>query len=214
MWIMLTSKLPTRPSPPRMSIFWSVPWPDGRYSAQQARRCQFCGYTIKRYRDGSQCACKDGPYPVTVDTRLAFDDTGFGKIPNWVGARAIHFANHTLRVFPHEFSMVSTENMRAYVLGLDGEGPSHDLVAEGVASERAINAVLESDQRMVYDAALVDGATHAQAMATALEMDITIETSEFPPIGWYRCRPEYGLLFSEPDELIEDRRSVSELEVE
>lgn len=26
MWILLTKKLPTNPSPPKLSIFWSVPW--------------------------------------------------------------------------------------------------------------------------------------------------------------------------------------------
>jgi len=27
MWIMLTAKLPTVVSPPKLSIHWSIPWP-------------------------------------------------------------------------------------------------------------------------------------------------------------------------------------------
>lgn len=35
MWIMLTTKLPTAISPPKMSIFWSVAWPGERGLAEK-----------------------------------------------------------------------------------------------------------------------------------------------------------------------------------
>ncbi len=36
MWIMLTTKLPTAVSPPKMSIFWSVVWPNKEFAQRQA----------------------------------------------------------------------------------------------------------------------------------------------------------------------------------
>ena len=35
MWIMLTTKLSTNPSPPKMSLFWSEPWPNSEYARRQ-----------------------------------------------------------------------------------------------------------------------------------------------------------------------------------
>ena len=35
MWIMLIKKLGTNPSPPKLSIFWSMPWPDDKYAIDQ-----------------------------------------------------------------------------------------------------------------------------------------------------------------------------------
>src|SRR5262245_26314530 len=37
-WVMLTKKLPTQKSPPKMSIFWSLPFPDEKWQQSQMYR--------------------------------------------------------------------------------------------------------------------------------------------------------------------------------
>lgn len=211
MWIFLIKKLPTAPSPPKMSIFWSVPFPDDTYAKEQLHTCQNCNIEIYK---GTVCDCTGDPRPTRPDDMYGESERGNvfpGFEANWVGARKIHYAGHDVRIFPHEFSRVTPENMRAYVVGTDHEDPSHELVTEEVAADTLRRQVLDGDSRPLYDFALCEGATPAQAMAVALGSDITFPDVDFPPIGWYRIKPEIGLLFCEDYELSEDRRTESDL---
>ena len=163
MWIMLIRRLPTDPAPPLAAIFWSVPWTNNEWSTEQTKR------DMKRLNDGS-----------LWDSLLPF-----GKEPDWAGARKIVFRGEPIRVFPHEFAIVSRERMAEYV------GESHSLVPDGVAEERLSNEVLEGRLRPVYEYALLDGCSHEQALLVASGHDITIPDVEYPPLGWYRLREEY-----------------------
>ncbi len=169
LWILLTQKIPARPSPPRLAIFWSVPWPGAG---------QF----------------------VTVDS----DYELVGQRPDWDNARRIRYEGQDIRVFPHEFRPVPPEEMSLFINGEDGDAPSHYLVSEAAAEDQLVRRILEDDLRPIYDAALLDGCTEAQAMMTALEMDVTTPDAVFPPIGWYRCHPAYATAFCKPWEMEED----------
>jgi len=168
MWIMITAELPTEPAPPRGSIFWSVPWPNAEWAQEQDRR------GLEVLGDGSLWG------------EWWYLNTGLpGSEPDWSGARKIVYRCRDVRIFPNEFSVVSVESMRCFV------GESHTLVVEGVAEERLTNEVLDGRLRPIYEQVLLEGGTHDQAMLVACGYDITIPDATFPPMGWYKLRPEY-----------------------
>ncbi len=184
MWIMLIRKLPTKPSPPKLSIFWSIPWPNKEY--------------VKRLREGKK------QFMINV----------FGKsVPDWVkrhnyederdaneweGARQIRYKCKELRVFPHEFNPTTTERMEIYI-----NEKAHTLVPESPAEEAVIKRALKKGEREIFEAAIIDGATEAQAVATALRQDITLPDWKFPPVGWYKPNPEMAAYFCHPWEMKE-----------
>lgn len=234
MWIILIKKLPTKPSPPKLSMFWSTPWPGpeqnygnglgvgapkkGKNRKKKAKDgdlyaipsvCANCGAQIQYDKtssgeDWAYCRCDEPPVPVTEDDdRIAPNE--FGYEPNWAFARRIHYKGQDIRVFPHEFNKLKAENMRLYITGDDESGPSHELVPEGVAAEREINAILDGETRPIYETAMNEGATPAQAMLVAMGQDITLENDEFPPaIGWYRPLRWAAEPFCEEWEMQED----------
>lgn len=189
-WILLNKKIPTRPSPPRFSLFWSMPWPDGKYSERQKITCHVCGEVPFKSSGGKLiCACTDGnPSPYYVETMVGYDALGFGKEHNWVGARKIRYKGTDIRVFPDEFSILDGAKMRFFLE--DG----YELIPEGIAEGKLLSGILDGDQKEIRDAAMVDGADEQMALQVALGADITLPDPEFPPVGWYRCPKEIALL--------------------
>lgn len=167
-WIMIIKKLPLAVRVPPMSIHWSHPWPNREFAISSLQREVALGI-----------------YPG-------------GQDPDFVKARMIFFQNEKIRVFPHEFSLVKPENMRSYTIGLPGEDePSHTLRPGGLAEKDLIVEIEQGEKRLVYDAALVDGATPSQAFRVAMGQEV--ESLDFPPIGWYECRPDYVSVYFDPD---------------
>lgn len=189
MWIMLIRKLPTAYSPPKMSLFWSTAWPNDKHAQRQAQTCcpEFQGYTEE---DSHIVITHDGVLPAFLDA-------------NWIGARQIVYKGEPIRVFPHEFNIVSDENMLIFTAGDGARDPPHELIVDDVASERIVDAALDNDGKLIYDAALVDGCTPEQAKLVALGMDITMPSATVPPVGWYRIKREYGEYFCDDWELTE-----------
>jgi len=212
MWIMLIKKLPTRPSPARMSIFWSTPWPDDHYAPRQSSQCRVCLEIPRKYKDGFKCGCDGEPDLISPEDQVVLDKSFLGWEHNWTGARKINFAGQEVRVFPDEFSVIKPENLRLYILGDDTGPGSHEFVAGTVAEDVIIQGVLDGETRPIYEMALLDCANPAQAMAVALGMDITLPDSEFPAIGWYRCKREYAERFCEDWELEEHTQTLEEIE--
>ncbi len=88
---------------------------------------------------------------------------------------------------------------------------SHELVLEDVASDQLkMNVEINVDNRDIYGAALLDGCTEQQAMLTVAGADLTIPDADIPPIGWYRCKHEYALIFCNERELVEDRENETQ----
>lgn len=217
MWIMLTTKLPTNPSPPKLSMFWSVPWPDDVNSKYQKRICIECGQEVENphEEDGSiyknkrytrmtigQCGCEGGSVFATEQTRTLPDKFGLLE-PNWIGARMIRYKGSDIRVFPHEFSVMKLENMRLYILGSGHNSQSHELVKDEIVSSKMESLIMDTELKAVYDAALLDGCTEEQAYLTVSGQDITDEEVEFAPLGWYRCMRHYAELFCYENEMEE-----------
>jgi hypothetical protein len=200
MWIMLIEKLPTVISPPKFGIFWSTEWINGKIAAQQKKRLIHQYHDVDRYDKREVDVLWD--HTTQREDRLAAEPF-WGWEPNEARARGILYGGEKIKVYPHEYSEMTPEKMRLYVFGDEQGDGSHILIEDttSVADEILIRQVLDGETRPIYEAALIDGASHAQAMATAFGMDITIPEAEFPPIGWYQIVPEYGLIFATEDEL-------------
>jgi hypothetical protein len=218
MWIMLTKKLQTNPSPPKLSIFWSTPWPKESIVKQQFKRFSDVDAGFNLDKDGHKLDSgllsqkiqafmeTQGDLLYDLDSGML---TGFGAESNWAKARKIEYKGETIRVFSNEFTAVTHENMALYIGCSDPDQASHELITSTVAENKLMNEVLEGDLREVYDAALVDGCSHSQAVGMALGIDIseTVDNStqlaQFPLMGWYRCKPEYAQVYCYEHEMVE-----------
>ena len=183
-WIMIRMQLPPMEfsPPPPLSIHWSLPWPMGKESIMHQKHQNLIG--------------------------LAWG----GISPNCLTARKIVFDEHEFRIFDHEFVSVTVESMRLYVYGVPNEEePSHSLrPARGLAEQKIIMDILEGERRQYYDAAVMDGATDAQAFMTAMELDV-LSAVEFPPMGWYECKPEFIEVFIRSEPELEPRKKQAVL---
>lgn len=181
MWILLTAKLPTKPSPPKLSIFWSLPWPENKYVEKLRGKKRF----TKTFFGGD--------IPDWIE-RQNYEDARDAN--EWEGARKIRYKDENIRIFPHEFNPVETKFIEDML-----NGGAHTLIPESPAEEAVIQRTLRKGEREIYEAAIVDGATEAQAMATALRQDVTLPDWKFPPVGWYKPNPEYAIYYCEPWEM-------------
>ncbi len=219
MWIMLRTKLPTEVSPPKMSLFWSVLWP-GPWDDSMLGKIDRSGFGIGAY-DPEETTDKRVKGRLTkrqlesfdyrplseeeLKKEVFLDKNGFGFVPNWARARKIHYKETDIRIFPHEFSDIDNEKMQFYL-----NENAFEIVPNSVAENtliygsdgrtvedrpKFISEYPQSEQRLIYEAALIDGCTHAQALIVAFGGDPSDEVSTIPPIGWYKLKPEYASVF-------------------
>lgn len=192
MWIMLIKKLPTEPSPPKLSLFWSTPWPpEGPVGKNAVRE-----WKTLSGQPGDPWVSEHGMFqnwrwgygtPQTPDPL---------RLPNWAEARKIRYGGCDIRVFPHEYGTMTAETMNEYVVG-----GSHVLESGDVAEDMIVSSILRGVRLPIYESALLAGCTHAQAVAVAMGMDITLPDVIFPAIGWYRCAPAYAAMLCDPWEM-------------
>ncbi len=205
MWILLRQKIPVEVAPPKMSIFWSVAWPMVRATTVKGKmsKKKFVSFREQRYDEVLKQVLEDEEAVSSVmyeedllkDTSLQ-DMVGFfavGHTPNGHGARRICFCGTDVRVFPHEFSILPNNRMKFYI----EKHQVYELLPDSIAGEKLLGDVLDGETRPLYEAALLDGCNHNQAILTALGHDVTLEVdNDYPPIGWYRMkakyRPEFG----------------------
>ncbi len=193
MWIMLTEKLLTNPSPPKMSIHWAISWPDKKCAESQFRRIVEIGKNSKLRKRFTVFPLKYRHSDRTYHSSLWKGN----KEPHWAGVRKIVYKDNEIRIFPHEFSILTPINLKSYL------DESHIFVS-GNAAERSIELdMAEGDKRFIYDAALLDGCNKEQAKLMALGLDVSEDSLYPPPIGWYKIIPEYGSIFCNQRELIE-----------
>ncbi len=180
MWIMLKEKLPTCPSPPKMSIHWSTSWPNKEIAESQKK--QISTHSLFEEDD------------LEYDENDEVHFIGFGKEPNWARARSIFYKDEKIRVFPNEFTELNESNFRFYI----NEEAIELQYDEKVAS--VLNDIRMTKGRLMsYEAALVDGCDHYEALMVTLGRD----PSEIPPpIGWWKLKEEYASQFCYEKEMV------------
>lgn len=188
-WIILTVKLPTRPSPPKLSIFYAAPWPmEGDLLRQQK-----ADYNAKHEFDIPQAP----PYE-QADSRL-LDRCGFGFEANLSQTLKIRYKGEDIRVFRHECNDLTDDRLEDYLSDSHVRVPQH-------ATAQVIHEMLndpQSELRLIFDAARLDGATLAQALFTALRADPDNAASRIGESFWWRCRHEYASYWCTSDEMEE-----------
>jgi len=179
-WVIMTKKLPIDPKMqlPLLSIHWTVAWPQWEFAKSQLER-------LKHYKL-DETASDD----LLTDHWLP-DAHGMGWEPIWAKARRVLFKGEAIRIFPHEFTVLSMEHMQLYLLG-GGVEPPYELVLSNTASDERIGEEIKNgSQRVLYEQALTDGCDHDLAVLTALGVDVTAQV-EFPAVGWYRLKSGYA----------------------
>ena len=193
MWIMLIKKLPTVVSPPKLSLFYSY---KHRPTEDEINRClkayiwaEYGGLRVTAHLEDKEL--RDKYIAIIKDTDKIRDGL-FGYVPNEFKAVWIYYKNEKIKVYPHEYSILTPENLKSYMI------KSHELMSDNYATEQIQNTKLCKGQRFVYDAALVDGCDDFQAIMVALGKDpLDIP----PPIGWWRCKPKYAQVYCYEDEM-------------
>ena len=184
-WIVLTVKLPTEPSPPKLSIFYAIPWEiDVDRLKKQWRR--YKGIKPDRIVTVNEMV-KDLE---SVDA--ISDGIGFGCEPVEAGAMAIYYKGEKIKVWRYEYSEMKMENWPLYYPEM------YDLIPDGKTAELMISLRLTKSQRPIYDAALVDGCNDYQALLVATGNNVDDAPA---PIGWFKIKPEYGKYYCSEYEL-------------
>jgi hypothetical protein len=192
MWVMLIKKIACVVSPPKMSIHWAEPWPMARQHRQAKEKLK----AARKCLDSSQEFCSEedicgfSNQPIIHDVRRAS------------GAMGIIFMGEHIRIFPEEFTAVPDDCLEEYIDIKDG---SHILIEyQAETGANTPSQWTNKDQKLLYEAALLDGCTPLQAMSVMAGRDV----STVPVMGWYRAKPEYGRYFCKDEELeITDCRS-------
>lgn len=201
MWIMLTVKLGTRPSPPRLAIFWSVPWPEvehAKYQTSRLRQSAEAGYSREDTRNLFLPDEQGGLVDPSIQEVTIGSWMSVSREHNWNGARAIFYKGEKIRVFPAEFKAMSNEFMKLFI-----EEGGLILHTDTVAEETAKAEVLDGVKRQIFEEALVDGCNNDQAQLVANGVDITLPNPDIPPLGWYEMKPSIAATFCHPHEMEE-----------
>lgn len=183
-WVLLLKKLPVRPSPPKLSIFYATPWTNEAIVNDQKER--YFDKEANEWWDWSRSGS-----PIDPDSDYFMDL--FGAEQNWAKAMKIVYKSNDIRILPGEYKLLSPEHMRDYVFGMEGEDiPTHTLIENNEASAMMLAIARDTDLRMIYEAALIDGCNPPMAEMVSMGIEIENEALEFPPVGWYK--PEQFVL--------------------
>jgi hypothetical protein len=112
--------------------------------------------------------------------------------PNIKTCRAILFKGERIRVYDHEYSIMTPKKFNDYY------PEAYDFIEESASIVPQAN--LDKDQKAIYDAARVDGCNDFQALLVSLGG--SAEESEIPPpMGWFKIKDEYGRVYCTEEEL-------------
>jgi len=141
-----------------------------------------------------RCGCEENPIVQSKDNSHLYTKQSSAfrmREHNWAGAIKIVHAGRDVRVFPDEYNRTNPDKMR---LTLE----AYELVHEDAPLAEVAKRILETEEKVLYEFALVEGADENLAMAIATGKNISedeIEPDEFPAIGWYKLIPEYQGVF-------------------
>ena len=200
-WIMLTEKLPTVVSPPKMSIFYATPWD---YDIERVKR-DWLKYryegtpSVENYRSFK----REQMFPSLNHMVKELQENKVDTVSDlWSGvssptessAMKIMYKGEQIKVWGHEYNDMKVENWNEFY------PQAYDLIPDTDVQSMYMDIKLTKGQRAIFDAALVDGCTNFQALLVTTGQDIDGSPA---PIGWFRIKPEYGLIYCTEYELEE-----------
>lgn len=200
-WITIIKELPTTPSPPKLSVLWSYPHINIKAIKQSIKTIITMDnprYITKNIEKTFNNFLKTKK--MTVEQFIKQNessDTLFslfhknGSDDNWINSRRINYHGQDIVVLASEYIYTNINLLHKMI-----DNNVYTLQAGNVAEQQYINYILNKEGRKIYDAALVDGCTHFEAIMVAMEIDILKnKNTSIPPIGWYTCNPKYTNIF-------------------
>jgi hypothetical protein len=152
---------------------------------------------IRKHKKTKEVFYSYGEHPFNEDVCAFNDYPILTEIQRTKGAMGINFMGEHIRIFSEEFTEVSDKNMEEYTDLRDG---SHVLIEyKADTREQVPSQWMNKEQKLLYEAALLDGCTTSQALRVMVGEYLDIST--IPVMGWYRVRPEYGKVFCSDEEL-------------
>ncbi len=217
MWVMIKKiiMVDVQYRPEFLGIYWAVPW----IEASDIRDAFYREYAedygvnlwtgVKRRRKSTLQKDIDTAIPIEVfenihdqkrypdeykEELIAFVNRDrlsscFGLSPNPAGAVRVITNHEAVKIWPHEYSSVSTQMLKQYI-----EERSHSLVVSTVAEEKLETDLLEGDAKVLFEHAVMDGCSDLEARLMAQGVDVS-ERYEIPPTGWYQACPEIKAYF-------------------
>lgn len=166
MWIILTKKIPVEVSPPIMSIHWAGA------SATDLEKARKQNNSTKE-----NSFLFDKPELEDLGDKF-FNTVMFKYEPKEEGSVWIVFDNTPIKIWPHEYNVLTKENFELYLLGENNDDctMSH-FPMYGRTPLYANPQTLDIEDRfceyprfdsMLYDAARIDGQNELQAFYTAI----------------------------------------------
>lgn len=211
MWILLTTKLPTEVSPPKMSIHWAGASAVDVYkdrqqklkSANWRKALEFNKGDLEFWQSHKLLDCDDKYFDLA---------TGFGYEPKEDGSVWIIFDNEPVKVWPHEHSKIKPENMELYLNGEeDGFSMSHFPMYGRTAlyaDPQSLSIQDNFDQyprfdRTLFEAACIDGQNELQAFYTAV--------GGYPLDVWFALGSHYADIYGLTDRDRESKYKANEI---
>ena len=214
MWIIITKKLPVskeyRPNP--LDIYWATPWNRERGNIEEALLklddetfSEITGRRVIKDPEKRPYIATRYSKRILKNSDILFDKEiknqmwdiieaykefpsyfeEHGYTPNVYGKMRIMVNNQAVGIFPHEFNVVTKENMEAYLK------ESHKLIISDVARE--IFETFDDEQKLIKEAAMLDGCDSEQASRVAIGKSVEFD---FPlPIGYYECNENLRNIF-------------------
>lgn len=203
MWIMIIRVVPVSKEfrPQFMGIYWGVPWID----AQQIKETYVHWRNNKMSDNDLSWTCKERKafsdrLPIKVFQNIHIESTWpeehkeyfkefvessclpdvFGLAPNPARALRIIVNDEAVKIWPHEYSIMKSADMKDYI-----NAKLYEFCPSNVAEEKIAEFALDEVTKPIYDAAIVDGCTDAEAMLMSMGVDVS-ENYLVPPIGWYK----------------------------
>ena len=208
MWIMITSKIlvAVQHQPKPLDIYWGIPWTENKPKLSEVLKSMTEEFMndllrevitdsdirpyIQTYSNGNRVLRNksildddeivERLWDIIVAMRVFPDYSPYGNTPNKNGMLRVMVGDEAVGVFPHECSILSLDDMEAYL------EESHILVMSDVSKE--VFGIFDEDQKFIKDAAMLDGCVENQAGRVALGKGVEFD---FPiPLGYYSCNEE------------------------
>lgn len=184
MWIILTQKVPAFGSPPKMSIHWA-----GANAADVVRQ-------HKQKVGSGEIRLNDYDEPQLLDVGDKFVDNFGYYEPKEDGSVWIIYDTDPVKIWPHEYSVVSDENLKMYLQGSGCEKTASHVPMYG-STPLLYDPMTTVETRQfttyprfnveAYEAALIDGAEDITAFYTSL--------GNLPKDLWFALIKPYGDMF-------------------
>jgi len=193
-WVTIVKNIPTNPSPPKLSIHYSVPWINEDAVCDAYNRLSHISNThldlgIIEYPIRNTKYDKNKPTGEKIKTLekcpKLFDDM-WGQTANPVYDVGIKYQGEKIRIHGYEYNEITVEHFQEIF------PEAYEFIALNEVRDAWADIKLSKEKRVIYEEALLDGCTEYQALQVVYGKMV----QDFPaPVGWYKLKKQYSDYF-------------------